>query len=109
MSVKGRGKKNKPFLRSAANLAPKLSQNLSNPSLSPKGDSLLSSLSPVSTPSTVVSHHVDDFQSEDLVHPLDMTAPGAKASAAGPYDEVQQLADKAKELNVDPTVWLYNN
>ncbi len=57
----------------------------------------------------MVSHHVDDFQSEDLVHPLDMTAPGAKASAAGPYDEVQQLADKAKELNVDPTVWLYNN
>ncbi len=82
MSVKGRGKKYKPFLRSAANLAQKLSQNLFNPSLSPKGDSLLSSLSPVSTPSTVVS--VDDFQSEDLVQPLDKTAPGAKASASGP-------------------------
>ncbi len=77
---------------------------MSNPSLYPKIDSLLSSLSPVSTPSTVVSHSVDDFQSEDLVQPVDKTAPGAKASASGPYDEVQQLADKAKELNVDPTV-----
>ncbi len=44
------------------------------------------------------------FQSEDLVQPLDKTATGAKASASGPYDEVQQLADKAKELNIDPTV-----
>ncbi len=52
----------------------------------------------------MVSHSVDDFQSDDLVQPLDKTAPGAKASASGPYDEVQQLADKAKEQNVDPTV-----
>ncbi len=52
----------------------------------------------------MVSHSADGFQSEDLVQPLAKTAPGAKASASGLYDEVQQLVDKAKELNVDPTV-----